>query len=77
MMTLTPDEESKVREAHILGMIDELAGEIGAYLTQFANDDQASALPLAMMRLQEKMRMAWMEFAESEYDQAPEVWRAP
>ena len=65
------------REAHILGMIDALTGEIGAYLTQFANDDQASALPLAMMRLQEKMRMAWMEFAESEYDQAPEVWRAP
>lgn len=65
------------REAHILGLIDTLTGEIGAYLTQFANDDQASALPLAMMRLQEKMRMAWMEFAESEYDQAPEVWRAP
>ena len=65
------------REAHILGLIDTLTGDIGAYLAQFADDDQASALPLAMMRLQEKMRMAWMEFAESEYDQAPEVWRAP
>ena len=66
----TAAEEARKRKAHILGMIDALTGEIGAYLTQFANDDQAR-------RLQEKMRMAWMEFAESEYDQAPEVWRAP
>ena len=77
MMTLTPDEESKVREAHILGMIDELAGEIGAYLAQFADDDQASALPPAMMRLQGKMRGAWTEFVDAEYANAPEVWRMP
>ena len=56
------------REAHILGMIDELAGEIGAYLAEFADEDQSSALPLAMMRLSGKLRRAWNEFVAGEYD---------
>ena len=63
------------REAHILGLIDTLTGDIGAYLAQFADDDQASALPPAMMRLSEKMRRAWQEFVDGEYDGAPELWR--
>ncbi|MGB4979883.1 MAG: hypothetical protein WBR35_24360 [Anaerolineae bacterium] len=62
------------REAHILGMIDELTGEIGAYLAQFADEDQASALPLAMMRLQGRMRLAWTGFVDREIDNS-EVWR--
>lgn len=73
----TAAEEARKRKVHILGLIDELTVEIGAYLAQFANEDQASALPLAMMRLQGKMRQAWTEFVDAEYDQAPEVWRAP
>ena len=62
------------REAHILGMIDELTGNIGAYLAQFADEDQAAALPLAMMRLQGRMRQAWTEFVEGEYDTNTELW---
>ena len=49
-----PDLVRRMRLAHILGMIDQLTGEIGAYLAQFADEDQAGALPLAMMRLRGK-----------------------
>ena len=62
------------REAHILGMIDELAGEIGAYLAEFADEDQSSALPLAMMRLSGKLRGAWNEFVAGEYDKDSDLW---
>jgi hypothetical protein len=62
------------REAHILGMIDELAGEIGAYLAEFADEDQSSALPLAMMRLSGKLRRAWNEFVAGEYDKDSDLW---
>ena len=62
------------REAHILGMIDELAGEIGAYLAEFADEDQSSALPLAMMRLSGKLRQAWDEFVHDEYDKDSDLW---
>ena len=62
------------REAHILGMIDALAGNIGAYLAQFTDEDQAAALPLAMMRLQGRMRRTWTEFVDAELDRAPEMW---
>ena len=65
------------REAHILGMIDELAGEIGAYLAEFADEDQSSALPLAMMRLSGKLRRAWNEFVDGEYNDAPDLWVMP
>ena len=65
------------REAHILGMIDELTGNIGAYLAQFADEDQAGALPLAMMRLQGHLRRAWAEFVHGEYVKGPESWRIP
>ena len=65
------------REAHILGLIETSTGDIGAHLAQFADDDQASALPPAMMRLQGKMRGAWTEFVDAEYANAPEVWRMP
>ena len=65
------------REAHILGLIDELTGNIGAYLAQFADEDQASALPLAMMRLQGRMRRTWNEFVDGELDIAPEMWEMP
>ena len=65
------------REAHILGMIDELTGNIGAYLAQFADEDQASALPLAMMRLQGRMRQAWWDFVGREFDEAPDLWVKP
>lgn len=71
---MTEIEESAKREAHVMGMIDELAGEIGAYLAQFADDDQSSALPLAMMRLSGKMRRAWREFVEGEYDKDSDLW---
>ena len=71
----TAAEEARKRKAHILGLIDTLTGDIGAYLAQFADDDQASALPPAMMRLSEKMRRAWQEFVDGEYDGAPELWR--
>ena len=65
------------REAHILGMIDALAGNIGAYLAQFTDEDQAAALPLAMMRLQGRMRRTWNEFVDGELDIAPEMWEMP
>lgn len=65
------------REAHILGMIDELAGEIGAYLAEFADEDQSSALPLAMMRLSGKLRRAWNEFVAGEYDKDSDLWVMP
>ena len=65
------------REAHILGLIDELTGNIGAYLAQFADEDQASALPLAMMRLQGRMRRAWWDFVGREFDEAPDLWVKP
>ena len=62
------------RQAHILGLIDQLTGEIGAYLAQFADEDQAGALPLAMMRLQGKMRSTWLEFVADAYDTNTELW---
>ena len=65
------------REAHVLGLIDELTGNIGAYLAQFADEDQASALPLAMMRLQGRMRQAWWDFVGREFDEAPDLWVKP
>ena len=65
------------REAHILGMIDELTGNIGAYLAQFADEDQAGALPLAMMSLQGRMRQAWFDFVGREFDEAPDLWVKP
>ena len=65
------------REAHILGMIDELAGDIGAYLAEFADEDQSSALPLAMMRLSGKLRRAWNEFVAGEYDKDSDLWVMP
>jgi len=69
---MTATEAAAERQAHILGMIDQLTGEIGAYLAQFADEDQAGALPLAMMRLQGKMRQTWNEFRKDEYIR--EVW---
>jgi len=65
------------REAHVLGLIDELTGNIGAYLAQFADEDQAGALPLTIWRLQGKMRRAWAEFVEGEFDKAPDLWVKP
>ena len=65
------------REAHVLGLIDELTGNIGAYLAQFADEDQAGALPLAMMRLQGRMRRAWWDFVGREFDEAPDLWVKP
>lgn len=65
------------REAHVLGLIDELTGNIGAYLAQFADEDQAGALPLAMMRLQGRMRQAWWDFVGREFDEAPDLWVKP
>ena len=65
------------REAHVLGLIDELTGNIGAYLAQFADEDQAGALPLAMMRLQGRRRQAWWDFVGREFDEAPDLWVKP
>ena len=55
------------RQAHILGLIDQLTVDIGAYLTPFANDKQAAALPAAMMRLRKRMRYTWEEFRYAEH----------
>ena len=65
------------RQAHIQGLIDQLVGDIGAYLAQFADEDQAAALPLAMMRLSGKLRQAWDEFVHDEYDKDSDLWVMP
>lgn len=62
------------REAHILGMIDQLTGEIGAYLAQFADEDQSERLPFAMMRLRDRMRQVWTGFVDREAAHSP-VWK--
>ena len=71
---MTSHETAAERQAHILGMIDQLTVDIGAYLTPFANDKQAAALPLAMMRMQGKMRSTWLEFVADAYDTNTELW---
>ena len=35
------------------------------------------ALPLTIWRLQGKMRRAWAEFVEGEFDKAPDLWVKP
>ena len=75
MTTFTPAEEARIHEPHILGMIDELTGETGAYVAQFADEDQAAALPLVMMRLRGHLCGAWAEFVHGEYVKGPESWR--
>ena len=74
---MTAHETAAERQVHILGMIDELAGEIGAYLAEFADEDQSSALPLAMMRLSGKLRRTWNEFVDGEYGDASDLWVMP
>ena len=72
---MTAHETAAERQAHILGMIDELTGNIGAYLTPFAeNERQVAALPREMARLQEELRRTWNEFRDEAYDTNTELW---